>query len=818
MAVCWRGLLLALCCAGGSTLMAGERNLSASVAPVCARGECRPVPHAGARVQGALLQAAALSVASGPRAAQTAGGRVRDLPRRNHARLPSWYRRAQAAQLQGQSPTVAAARNAAAPPRQARVRESPRAAATAGHGHVRSPTHLSTQKTTPDATMPTPLRSAAKPRTEARGARHRRLIEESMAQLTLDEPGRQARQVADGSSRVLASTMDDSFSTALPQPTPSFSEPEPGETSIAMPVFAGTSGLFSSSERTVASSQGLSMSTSGGTAALPAFSSSSLDMQTSATAVPEPTRTMPFSPTGSMSESVGPLTSSSLSESLSSSSSVASPPAPTFLTRDNLSNITSEGIYSVRLNQEGDVVLFNETVHKANLTLTDSHIETNGSIYLFKDISAENSEEVEQKLRIVDSILSAGKNVEVVRHGSVNDTLQLEIENSQLHASGGNFSLVRVNGPFRSIGYFSGEGEISYLIFQGVRLLIEKVVLTAKENVGFFADPMLFLGREAGFNVAVHDSSVRAEAGFMDLFNEVVEPPPESQLSNGDVQFKNATLTAGRGLTLFRGLGAIKPPIVSVMPVQHGFNLSIKNNSTLSAMDGDVILQGGVGGNKTVPRMVNLTLADSTLSAEKGSLLLLAGKDRQQPLPGSLSTLDVDNSRLSAGGNLTFLDRDLMENEILDLDVRDSRVTAMNGNVALLAKDVSGSNKIDLGITNSTFSATGGNVTVLGGELSESKNLTLAVDNSTLSATDGNVALLAKDVSVSKKIDLDIKNSTLSATGGNVTFLGGKLYVNETLDLDIDDSTLSATDGSVALLAKDISGSNNISSVYYIWV
>ncbi|MCY4472752.1 MAG: hypothetical protein OXC07_08065, partial [Kistimonas sp.] len=82
---------------------AGDRvmtNGSLAPAPGCVRGACRPGPGAGARLQGAFLQTAALSVALRPGSAQAQQLRksgLRAQSRSRRARLPSWYRRAQVA-------------------------------------------------------------------------------------------------------------------------------------------------------------------------------------------------------------------------------------------------------------------------------------------------------------------------------------------------------------------------------------------------------------------------------------------------------------------------------------------------------------------------------------------------------------------------------------------------------------------------------------------------------------------------------------------------------------------------------------------------
>ena len=94
-----------------------------SVAPPCHRSDCRPGQNPAVRVQGALLQAAALSVASASLGRQGSGRPGKDLPRRHKTRLPSWYKRAQAAQLRGQAVPVAARVQRQVPIR-ARVREA----------------------------------------------------------------------------------------------------------------------------------------------------------------------------------------------------------------------------------------------------------------------------------------------------------------------------------------------------------------------------------------------------------------------------------------------------------------------------------------------------------------------------------------------------------------------------------------------------------------------------------------------------------------------------------------------------------------------
>ena len=125
----WRlGSLLWLAFSGA--LLAGDRPATTlSQLPGCPRGECQARHQGAARVQGALLQVAALSMVRGADHAPGSGRQLKDLPHRSKARLPSWYRRAQAAQVRSQITSVPRLRpGPVPPPARARVRQSPLAA------------------------------------------------------------------------------------------------------------------------------------------------------------------------------------------------------------------------------------------------------------------------------------------------------------------------------------------------------------------------------------------------------------------------------------------------------------------------------------------------------------------------------------------------------------------------------------------------------------------------------------------------------------------------------------------------------------------
>jgi len=163
----------------GLPVFAGESGLAKVRAPVCVRGDCRP--GSGAQMQGVLLQTAALSVASGAGRAQGVKQKLGNLPQSRKARLPSWYKRAQAAELRGQAASVQQVRAGPVQPRaRTRVRE-PETLAASGRSQGRERARQGRAVVSATTTSEAPrVRSAAGPRPEMRGARHRRLVQESL--------------------------------------------------------------------------------------------------------------------------------------------------------------------------------------------------------------------------------------------------------------------------------------------------------------------------------------------------------------------------------------------------------------------------------------------------------------------------------------------------------------------------------------------------------------------------------------------------------------------------------------------------------------
>ena len=181
-------VLLALSFSFCCCVWAGEKATAVSRAPACQQGDCRPLAGA-ARVQGALLQAAALSVVSAVPGSPTGRRPLKALPRRSRSRLPSWYTRTQMAQWRHTAPLPTVAHRSVRPGTEARVRESSAAAMpepddrsrpAAGHRLPAAATrHL--------ASFSSARSGGARP--EARGARHRRLVQASRLteQEALDE-------------------------------------------------------------------------------------------------------------------------------------------------------------------------------------------------------------------------------------------------------------------------------------------------------------------------------------------------------------------------------------------------------------------------------------------------------------------------------------------------------------------------------------------------------------------------------------------------------------------------------------------------------
>ena len=194
---------------------AGHRNLSASAVPLCPRGvPCHQGRNPAVRAQGALLQAAALSVAVGPGPQQQAEPRqFRALSGRSRARLPAWYRRAQSAQRLGQTPAVVVARPAHQPQQRRRVR-APSGFSVAGSisGSAHKPARQQRAMVASSVARAGSASVSGRSRlvSEPRGARRRRMVNESASSTWAFSEDVSQRPVSDDASSSMG------FSTGEP--------------------------------------------------------------------------------------------------------------------------------------------------------------------------------------------------------------------------------------------------------------------------------------------------------------------------------------------------------------------------------------------------------------------------------------------------------------------------------------------------------------------------------------------------------------------------------------------------------------------------
>ncbi|MCY4472801.1 MAG: hypothetical protein OXC07_08330, partial [Kistimonas sp.] len=178
-------VLIAVSLLAEQAVYAGENGVSRLRAPVYISKNCRP----GVQMQAAVLHTAALSVASGPGNPQAIRQKVRQLPRSRRAnKLPSWYKRAQAAALRSQSfPMQRLRTGPVQPSARVRIREP-----VASPASERSPARDLARQERGAASVtarsaPVRGRDGLASRPESRGTRHRRLVQESLDTLdTLD--------------------------------------------------------------------------------------------------------------------------------------------------------------------------------------------------------------------------------------------------------------------------------------------------------------------------------------------------------------------------------------------------------------------------------------------------------------------------------------------------------------------------------------------------------------------------------------------------------------------------------------------------------
>ena len=208
-----RGTLALVLLLSWGQALAGEKGTAVSAAPVCHRSDSRSGQSGAVRVQGALLQTAALSVASGAVGSSVGRRQLKNLPRRHQSRWPSWYTRAQAARLRGQQAAVAAVSHAVPSSARTRVRESSGTAGRSAAGGVRSPPRPQAVALKKGGQLESPSSKASWPRPQARGARHRRLVQESLDALDEDLASLTLSESARGSDGALSASAPDPEAT-----------------------------------------------------------------------------------------------------------------------------------------------------------------------------------------------------------------------------------------------------------------------------------------------------------------------------------------------------------------------------------------------------------------------------------------------------------------------------------------------------------------------------------------------------------------------------------------------------------------------------
>ena len=172
---------LAICLFFVSPAHAGDGLVTkGSRAPACVRGDCQAGPPRAVQLPGALLQAAALSVALGSGHGQMSQHRMKDLPRRSKARLPHWYKRAQAAQARhlvapAEKMHSASVQSGA----RTRVREAGPSPVTAQPRNRPGSARAAVSAVASESAR---IMRTARAGSQARGARHRRLVQDSLEQ------------------------------------------------------------------------------------------------------------------------------------------------------------------------------------------------------------------------------------------------------------------------------------------------------------------------------------------------------------------------------------------------------------------------------------------------------------------------------------------------------------------------------------------------------------------------------------------------------------------------------------------------------------
>ena len=587
---CLGALSLVVSLSLGCAVWAGERRVAVTQAPVCDRGQCRSGFNSTAGVQAAMVQLAALSVAG--KADSPAGSRrqVKELMRRSRPQWPGGYKAMQArARHEPQPPATPSA----APQRlQARVREPSHGSSSV----VRPATGQSRQLAGPrpwarrlSSLYPS---AAARSGSEARGARHRRLVQESW-DMDWEMPGRQPRDadfddafnatsfltadsgVSMGTGPPVSTSSADSglasdglrmATASVPEPTPTALIPsparhqptaEPGARSASHPGSVASEdvyrseAVYSTALAGEASRFFAGQSTSSESGQQSIFSPAAVP-----TTLPAPTPSSSFAPDSSPQPAV----------------------EPTVLTTANISLINPKGVYRIDVDAAGDLVLFNSShpaIHDAvDLTLTDSHIESNGSLTLFDRLDRlDRPRSMPTRVRIENSTLTAGDNLVLFNDKMMRGNMVLEIaKTSHLVAQKGYVALIENNDEAPSAaqdksdhpvvlnisiqesamnapqgGVFAVPGVVANGAPRSLVVSINSSNLTAGNGPNQFAGAMKSENQQVPLHMhfAIHNSRLEAEKGFVHVISAAVcNTRVELDVSGSHFSARNGAETA----------------------------------------------------------------------------------------------------------------------------------------------------------------------------------------------------------------------------------------------------------------------------------
>lgn len=224
---------------------------------------------------------------------------------------------------------------------------------------------------------------------------------------------------------------------------------------------------------------------------------------------------------------------------------------PTVLTTANISLINPKGVYRIDVDAAGDLVLFNSShpaIHDAvDLTLTDSHIESNGSLTLFDRLDRlDRPRSMPTRVRIENSTLTAGDNLVLFNDKMMRGNMALEIaKTSHLVAQKGYVALIEapsgaqdksdhpvvlnisiqesaMNAP--QGGVFAVPGVVASGAPRSLVVSINSSNLTAGNGPNQFAGAMKSENQQVPLymHFAIHNSRLEAEKGFVHVISAAI--------------------------------------------------------------------------------------------------------------------------------------------------------------------------------------------------------------------------------------------------------------------------------------------------------